>query len=157
ISAVTWWKIFDNLRRSLVPSAMLLVLLTSWLVWPAMTAASLILVLTVVMLPTLAATMTELLRKPTDLPVALHIRATLESMAQPLAHSLLTCVFLPYEAYISADAIVRTLTRMSWTKRRLLEWKTASESDRSADGGLLSTLRSMAIAPMLAIATLTAI
>ena len=34
------------------------------------------------------------------------------------AQFLFTLVFLPYEAYISADAIVRTLLRMAWTKRR---------------------------------------
>ena len=32
ISALSWWKIFDNLRRSLVPVAMLLLLLGAWLV-----------------------------------------------------------------------------------------------------------------------------
>ena len=49
---------------------------------------------------------------------------------------LLTFVFLPYEAYISADAIVRTLVRIVWTQRRLLEWKTASDAERGADGSL---------------------
>ena len=55
-------------------------------------------------------------------------------LARPLAQNALTLVFLPYEAYISVDAIVRTLVRMLWTKRRLLEWKTSSDSERGADG-----------------------
>jgi hypothetical protein len=34
ISALSWWKIFDNLRRSLVPIALVLFFLASWLLVP---------------------------------------------------------------------------------------------------------------------------
>src|SRR5256885_15299594 len=34
ISALSWWKIFDNLRRSLVPIALVLFFIASWLVVP---------------------------------------------------------------------------------------------------------------------------
>jgi cyclic beta-1,2-glucan synthetase len=80
------------------------------------------------------AAVADLLHKPVDLPLRLHLRETLQSLARPLAQNVLTFVFLPYEAYISADAIVRTLVRMGWTKRRLLEWQTASDSERGANG-----------------------
>ena len=136
ISALSRWKIFDNLRRSLVPVAMLLLLLVSWFVSPALAAASLLFVACVVLLPTLFAAAADLLRKPVDLPLRMHLRATLQSLGAPLAHGVLSLVFLPYEAYISADAIVRTLVRMAWTKRQLLEWKTASDSERGGDGSL---------------------
>ena len=43
---------------------------------------------------------------------------------------------------------------MLWTKRRLLEWTTASDSERSNDGGLTDTFRAMIFAPALAAATL---
>ena len=84
----------------------------------------------------------------------MHLRATLQSLGQPLAQRLLSLIFLPYEAYISADAIVRTLVRIAWTKRQLLEWKTASDSERGGDGSLAATFRSMAFAPVLAAAAL---
>src|SRR5690606_2152067 len=48
----------------------------------------------------------------------------------------------------------RTLVRMTWTKQRLLEWRTASDSERGADGNLEETYRSMAFAPALAAAAL---
>src|SRR5207248_1340133 len=90
-------------------------------------------------------------RKPVDLPLSMHLRATLQSLGRPLAHGVLLFVFLPYEASISADAISRTLVRMSWTKRRLLEWKTASDSERGNDGSLVDTFRLMAFAPVLGV------
>lgn len=152
ISALSRWKIFDNLRRSLVSPAMLLVLLVSWFMSPALAAAALFFLTSVVLLPTLLAAAADLLHKPVDLPLRMHLRVTLQSLARPLAQNVLTFVFLPYEAYISADAIVRTLVRVGWTKRRLLEWKTASDAERGGNGCLTSTFRSMAFAPALAAA-----
>ncbi|MHB8970235.1 MAG: GH36-type glycosyl hydrolase domain-containing protein [Pirellulaceae bacterium] len=152
ISALSRWKIFDNLRRSVVAVAMLLLLLTSWLISPAMAAASLLFLAGVVLLPMLLGALADLLRKPVDLPLRMHLHVTLQSLGRPLAHGLLTFVFLPYEAYISLDAIARTLIRMGWTKRRLLEWKTASDSERGADGSLKDTFLAMACAPALATA-----
>ncbi len=150
ISALSRWKIFDNLRRSVTPVAMLLLLMMAWLISPAMAACSLIFVASVVLLPTVLAAGADLLRKPRDLPLGLHWRVTLQSLTRPVAHGLLVILFLPYEAYISADAILRTWVRMAWTKRRLLEWKTASDSERDSDGSLEDTFRVMAFSPMLA-------
>ena len=89
ISALSRWKIFDNLRRSLVPVAMLLVLLVSWFVSPAIAAASLLFLASVVLLPTLFGAAADLLRKPVDLPLGMHLRVTLQSLGRPLAHSVL--------------------------------------------------------------------
>ena len=150
ISALSRWKIFDNLRRSLVPVAMVLLLVISWLLSPAMAAAALLFVAIVVALPPLLTAAAELLRKPADLPLGMHLRAILDTLGRSLAQGALMCVFLPYEAFVSADAVLRTLVRMTWTKRRLLEWKTASDSERGADGSLEDTYRTMAFAPALA-------
>ncbi len=150
ISALSRWKIFDNLRRSLVPVAMLLLLVISWALSATMAAASLLFLASVVAMPPFLAAAANLLGKPVDLPLGIHLRATLQTLRRSLAHGMFVCVFLPYEAFISADAIVRTLVRMIWTKRRLLEWKTASDSERGADGNLDETFRSMVFAPALA-------
>ncbi len=154
ISALSWWKIFDNLRRSLVPAAMLVLLLACWLlVGPSLAAASLIFVLTVVALPPLMATLADVFRKPTDLPLHTHLWVTIIGLGRPLTQSLFTMVFLPYEAYYSLDAVVRTLVRVLWTKKKLLEWKTASTSERSARSHLAGTFLCMLFAPAVASAT----
>jgi hypothetical protein len=157
ISALSRWKIFDNLRRSLVPLAMLLLLFVSWSTSLPFAWASLIFLASVVLLPTFFAVAADLLRKPVDLPLGMHVKVTLRSLGRPLIQNALKFVFLPYEAYISTDAIARTLVRTCWTKRRLLEWKTASDSERGADGNLGTTFRSMAFAPVLAVAAFLAL
>tara|TARA_R110002111_G_scaffold144910_2_gene211249 strand:- start:84352 stop:93141 length:8790 start_codon:yes stop_codon:yes gene_type:complete len=154
ISALSWWKIFDNLRRSLFSLAILFVFLFSWFVSPVLAGSALLFLVGVVFLPTLLDAVTNLFQKPVDLPFRLHFRATLQETGRPLLQNILTFVFLPYEAYICVDAIIRTLIRVVWTKRRLLEWKTASDSERGTRGTLFATVYQMAVAPGLVIATL---
>ena len=154
ISALSRWKIFDNLRRSLVPPAMLAVVLGSWALSTGAAAIMLAFLAGVVFLPTLCDTITGLLRKPVDLPWSMHCRATLGALGQPLARGMLVFVNLPYEACVAVDAMVRTWVRMGWTKRRLLEWRTASDSERSGDASMAGTFRSMWAAPGLAAVTL---
>src|SRR4029079_8862612 len=69
ISAVSWWKILDNLRRSTVPLALLALWLSSFLLLPpkdVMLVVSFVLMIAGAV-PLMSA-LTELVRKPTDLP-----------------------------------------------------------------------------------------
>src|SRR6185369_15857458 len=66
------------------------------------------------------------------------------------SHALLTLVFLPYEAYVSLDAIVRTGWRLLVSRRRLLEWR-ASALSRSGTS-LASNWRTMWVSPLIALA-----
>lgn len=40
--------------------------------------------------------------------------------------------FLPYKAYISADAIIRAIYRLAFSKQNLLEWTTSEEAEKSS-------------------------
>ncbi len=154
ISALSRWKISDNLRRSLVPVAMLLVLVSSWFnSFSAAEVASLF-VGGILFLPVLLATAVDALRKPIDLPLHIHLRVVLESLEKPLKQSLLMVVFLPNEAYVSADAVLRTVVRMFWTKRRLLEWRTAGDLERGGTETLGGTLRAMSVTMVVAVLAL---
>ncbi|EAQ78926.1 GH36-type glycosyl hydrolase domain-containing protein [Blastopirellula marina] len=157
ISILSRWKIFDNLRRSLSPIAILLTLMISWFASPSVAAASLLFVLSTILLPTILDAASDLFRKSADVPLRMHLRLAIQALGRPLAHSALTLAFLPYETYISVDSIVRTLIRMTWTKRRLLEWRTSSDSERNADDSLVGAFRAMWVAPILATATFLAL
>ena len=151
ISALSSWKIFDNLRRSLMPIAMVVLLLSSWLITSSTTAlATTLFVVLVVIAPRILAALIDFVFKPTDLSVATHLKSALCAIVRPVAQSMFTLVFLPYEAWISMDAIVRTLVRVHWTKRRLLEWRTSCDSERTARSDLLGFCRTMWVAPLVA-------
>jgi len=157
ISNLSRWKILDNLRRSLVPPAMLLVLVSSWFLSPSIATIVPVFLGSVILLPLLAAPLADCLRKPIDLPWAFHTRTTLRSLERPLIRSVLSLVNLPYEAYICVDAVIRTIVRLTWTKKHLLEWRTASDSERCADGGLQQTFREMNAGPVVAASALPAL
>ena len=154
ISALSWWKIFDNLRRSLVPTSMLLLLLISWLAAsPSAAVAATLFVVAVIFIPRLLTALVDFAFRPTDLPLSTHFVAATLAMGKPLAQCLLALVFLPYEVFISLDAIVRTLVRVHWTRKNLLEWKTSSDAERGTRD-LIGFFRSMLVAPAIAAATM---
>jgi cyclic beta-1,2-glucan synthetase len=151
ISALSWWKIFDNLRRSLVPIAMLVLLVSCWLLAEERLGVdATVFVLALIGVVPLIAVLSDLVRKPPELPPTAHLRATAGALGKHLAQCLFTLVFLPYDAYISVDAIVRTLVRVLWTKKNLLEWKTASSAERGAPEDLAGFFRTMWFAPVVA-------
>jgi len=148
ISALSWWKIFDNLRRSLVPIAMLALLSSCWLLGgPRLAAAATFFVLVMIGGVPLLSVLTDFICKPHDLPLAVHLRVTSGALGKQAAQFLFTLALIPYDAYVSLDAIVRTLVRVLWTRKRLLEWKTASSAERGAPDNLAGFFQTMWFAP----------
>ena len=152
LSVLSQWKILDNLRRSLVPVALVLLLPGAWLIFPELGGLGALLVVAIIAFPGLLALISGL-RKPTDLPWALHLRGLVDTGARQLGQMFLTLAFLPYDAFISMDAIARTLLRLLVTRKRLLEWKTSSDSELSARNDLAACFARMWIAPLVALAS----
>ncbi|MCA1659668.1 MAG: protein ndvB, partial [Verrucomicrobiaceae bacterium] len=151
LSALSWWKIFDNLRRSLAPVALLLFLLTCWL-FPALAIPGMCLVFAIVALPGLLSLVVDSVRKPEHLPWIMHLRALRAAAARSLAQTALTLAFLPYDAFVSLEATLRTQWRLLVTRKHLLEWRTASDAARSARRDLAGYYTKMWSAPGVAAA-----
>ena len=152
LSVLSQWKILDNLRRSLVPVALVLLLPGSWLLFPELGGLGPLLVVAIIAFPGLLA-LGSAFRKSADLPWAIHLRGMADTGARQLGQMFLTLVFLPYDAFISMDAIVRTLLRLLVTHKRLLEWKTSSDSELKTRNDLASFYARMWIAPLVALAS----
>ncbi|MEP7071179.1 MAG: glucoamylase family protein [Verrucomicrobiota bacterium] len=151
ISALSWWKIFDNLRRSLAPIALLLFFLASWLLAPRLGRWASVALLGMVALPGLLQLALEVLRKPEQLPWSLHLRTAFMSAQRTFAQLGLNLAFLPNDAFLSLTAIGRTLWRVCVTKRHLLEWVTSSEAARRTHTSLASSYAAMWFAPFIAL------
>jgi len=95
LSALSLWKIFDNLRRSLVAPALLALLVGGWLVGSSPLWVWTLLVVAVVFLPPLLSTLIELIRKPEESDWLLHLSLTGRSSVRPIALALLTLAFCP--------------------------------------------------------------
>jgi cyclic beta-1,2-glucan synthetase len=151
ISALSRWKIFDNLRRSLVPTALVLFFLASWLLVPRLGLMATCALLAIIALPGLLSLAVELLRKPEQLPWRMHLRGMLASAKGTLSQIGLTLAFLPNDAFLSLTAIGRTLWRVFITQRHLLEWVTSGEVARSARTDLAASYAAMWFAPAIAL------
>jgi cellobiose phosphorylase len=143
------WKIFDNLRRSLVAPAYAILLALGWMALPARLSWTLA-VLSLLFVPEFLPGLAELVRRPPKLPLFLHLRAVIQSSARRLSKIALWLAFLPFEALVALDAAVRTLWRMLFTRKRLLEWQTAAAVESGASTGIGRVFRRMWVGPSLA-------
>ncbi len=152
LSALSWWKLLDNLRRSLVPPALLVLLAGGWLLGRGPVWLWALLVVAVLVLPTLLSTLIELVRKPHERDWLVHLSLTSRSAGRPIALALLALAFLPYDALICLGAIANSAIRMLFTRRGLLLWQLPSYARRNARRSLADFFREMWIAPALALA-----
>jgi cellobiose phosphorylase len=142
------WKLFDNLRRSLVAPALTALLLVCWALLPAPAFWSAA-VLSVYFLPAIVASAVALLDKPHDVLWRQHLANWTQGARIGFGHAVLGMVFLPHEAWYSMDAIVRTGWRMLVSRRRLLQWKASALARSSTD--LETNWRNMWFSPVLAV------
>ncbi|HET9650896.1 MAG TPA: cyclic beta 1-2 glucan synthetase, partial [Usitatibacter sp.] len=158
LSLLSQWKILDNLRRSLVPSAALLLFLAGWtlLAAPWLWTSSL---LAFFFVPAVLAGFARLLRKPAEAPLRRHMATAMRAFASDLAGTTFALACLPFEASYSAGAIGRTLVRMLVTRKRLLEWTTSSALEgartKREGGAFAASWRSMWVGPAIAVAAAT--
>lgn len=147
-STLSRWKIFDNLRRSLLPIAHLALLIAGWTVLPSPLFWT-ITIATIFLLPPVFMSLWASTRKPKEVALTQHINNSIGITSKSILQAIFALVCLPYEMFISSDAIIRTGWRMYISRRKLLEWN-PSGSIRDQRTGFLSTLRKMWIAPVLA-------
>ncbi len=125
LGAVSRWKIFDNLRRSLVPVASLLLLLFGWIVSVAPTVWSVVVALAIA-IPALAPLLDRWAR---HLEGSVHGR---QGAMDELIRSAVMTAFLPHQAWLAVDAIARVFYRSRVSHRHMLEWVTAEAAGRTA-------------------------
>ena len=126
LSLINLWKIFDNLRRSLLPPTLLALLAGGWL-----------------FLPGSPWVWTLLALLPSALPIAvqtaqhgrhnfrkLSLKQILKPTQLPLTRWALAVIFLPYEALLMLGAIRTTLSRLLIARKNLLQWTTAANASR---------------------------
>ncbi|MDP2342739.1 MAG: glucoamylase family protein [Deltaproteobacteria bacterium] len=150
LSALSRWKIFDNLRRSIVAPALLALLVLGWseAISPALATAAVLLVLA---LPGIVASATAVARRPVDISLRRYAPEVGRELGRQLLRDVLAIAWLPADAALSLGAIARAAVRLLFTRRGLLEWRTASDAARAARGHLVGAFRSLWPAPTTAL------
>jgi cellobiose phosphorylase len=143
LSVISRWKIFDNLRRSTVEIFQLLLLVAGWTVLPANRFAWTGALLVAFAFPWLFSLTLAALRPPRDKSLFAYYAAVWRDAVTSAKQFALSVIVLPHQAWVSADAIIRTLVRLFVTKRHLLEWQTASQTERTTKNSPADVWRRM--------------
>jgi cyclic beta-1,2-glucan synthetase len=134
LSTIDRWKIFDNLRRSIVLPILLLFFLLGWLwlpgspwVWTSAGALSLAVPLLTSMLGTITSTIASQKEN-------VSIKESVRPLRNDFIRWLLALAFLPREALVALEAITITLYRLYITRKNLLLWTTSALTERLFGG-----------------------
>ena len=132
VSAVSRWKMIDNLRRSLVPIFWIASSVAAWATLPFALAAEwqLFLILILFVQPTFDI-VAGILPDRRDITLRGHFNAFGRDVAVGTAQVALRIVLIAHQAWLMGDAIIRTLYRMFVSHEHLLEWRTALQAHRS--------------------------
>jgi len=136
------WKLLDNLRRSLVPPSVVLMLALGWTVAPGspwLWTALALLVQAQPVLKWLTGATYGSIRSGSLGP----FRGGVDAAASLAGQSLLSLAFLPDQARQAVDAVARTLHRSFISHQRMLEWETAASTEQRLGGALTTFVRTM--------------
>lgn len=150
LSLLSYWKILDNLRRSLIPLALTLLLLSGWTVLASSWFWTLV-VIGIILIPSLTAYVVYLFQKPEEVNLVQHLKASGQLAVRQISQAIFILMSLPYEAYYSLRAIMVTCWRLIISKKRLLEWKSTATGKSRARMKLIESFRIMWISPFLAL------
>ncbi len=158
---ISRWKIFDNLRRSLMAPATAALLLLAWTALPGSPAVWTAAVVAALAFPALPLLLTALAGPRQRQTWSVFLRDVGGELETAVARTILQLAFLASEAAQMGHAIGLTLVRLLVTRRRLLEWETAAASAaRVTRRGPRDFLRAMMASPaaaLLAIALVAAV
>ena len=127
LSMINRWKIFDNLRRSLVPANLVLLLAAGWLFLPGSPLVWTLLVL----LPSIFPIAMQLVQQGKHNLKRFTFKLFFAPIRLPLTRWALSILFLPYEALLALSAIGVTIARMFIFHKHMLQWTTAARTARS--------------------------
>jgi cyclic beta-1,2-glucan synthetase len=116
------WKMLDNLRRSLSAPALVVALVAGWTLKLDAAVPWTLFLLISMALPTLLPLFSALFPRRVTVTLRSHLRALRLDIWHALAQTFLLITMLGYQAWLMLDAIVRTLNRLLFTRRQMLEW-----------------------------------
>ncbi len=156
LSSLSKWKIFDNLRRSVTPLALTVLLILGWTALSQPIFWTMV-VIGIIMGPSVVISLLNIFNKPTDVLPIQHIKSAIQDAGRHLAQSAFMFVCLPYEAFYSLDAILVTIWRILISHKRLLEWNPSGSRDNNNSKSLFRSYQTMWMAPFFAFVTLTSL
>jgi cyclic beta-1,2-glucan synthetase len=129
LSLLSRWKILDNLRRSIIEAATFVLFLACWFYLPGSPTRWTFAAVALLLIPSYTRVLLTLAREWNSMHKAGVLAQSLSDFVTSQVNVLIYLAFLPHQALITLDAIIRTIFRLTVTHRNLLEWETAAQSE----------------------------
>lgn len=155
LSPITRWKIFDNLRRSLAAPSQALLFLIALSMLPGNPLVWFVFALFSAVFPIIINIADIMVEKYGTKLGEKSAYPAFEKVANSSAQSLLMLAFMPHQAHLMLDAILRTIYRVFVSKRNMLEWITAADMEACMKNTSGSYWRRMWVCPAYALAVLS--
>jgi hypothetical protein len=143
LSGLSKWKIVDNLRRSLLYPSLLLLYLAGIGLLPGEDPVWMGIVILTAALPLVTGLLNSAMSGSLRFGGGRTNSTAITGVKAALYQSLLLFMFIPYQAYLMLDAILRTILRVYITRRNLLEWVTAADVEASTSNSRANYFRKM--------------
>ncbi|NTV90117.1 MAG: glycosyl transferase, partial [Clostridiales bacterium] len=131
LSMLSRWKIFDNLRRSLIAPSIFALILAGLSILPGSVLVWLGFVLITQMLPFLMVLFAYILSGKLGYDMTKRHMPVMHGLKSSFLQGVLYLEFLSYQAWLMMDAILVTLARVFITKKNLLEWVTSADMEKT--------------------------
>ncbi len=148
LNTISRWKILDNMRRSLSAPAALILIFAGLTLLPGNAMLWLLLPVMIALIPIIENLIDVLFARfeqPFVEKASMTIGARLKNVALQI---FINIAFLPYQGYLMLNAIIKTLIRVFFTRKNLLEWVTAADMEIGLKNDFGSYIRRMWICPV---------
>ena len=132
------WRVLDNLRRSLVAPALLVLALCTWFSGLPTAIVGTLFLLGVFIVPVLGRVVFGFVRARSQLEWLGGLGGDLKTNSQ---QALLSIVFLLDQAFVSVDALARALYRQLVSRHKMLEWTSMRDAARAGEQSVLRVPR----------------
>jgi len=132
LSNISRWKIVDNLRRSLTEFATFALLLCGWLFLPGRALYWTLAAMAIFFLPTYFQFAFSILTAGRALFEKGFWKSLFRDFANAHAKLFIRLTFLCHQTLVTCDAVVRTMVRTLVTRKKMLEWETAADSETNS-------------------------
>jgi cyclic beta-1,2-glucan synthetase len=129
LSILSRWKLLDNLRRSVIETATLVLFLACWFYLPGSPTRWTLAAVTLLLIPSYLQGLLTLIRLWNSKSKVGALAQGLGDFVTTQLNVLFYLTFLPHQALVTLDAIIRTIFRLTVTHRNLLQWETATQSE----------------------------
>ncbi len=141
INLLSKWKILDNLRRSVTPFLLILFFLAGWFWLPGSPIIWTLAALGILAFPIYITLSTDLANRPTRVKWKLYLDKIRINLRINTLQAISTLIILPHQAHVYLDAIFRVLWRLAVSRKKLLEWTTATHTEAATPNTLPSYLK----------------